>query len=189
MTKPRTREIGSHIRQALRDLALGREGAQLLELALVLPFLLVMIVGILDFGGAYNLKQKLNNAAREGARFAAGENSGMNLQTSDVQAIQDVMNTYLTNAGVTQCAIDATPGVAGHVYTFQSMSTGCGGFSLVIDRNYLVTAGSTTVGATHVTLTYPYTWSLGNVIKLILPASTLSLPATISTDSIMRNIN
>src|SRR5260370_20680101 len=48
-------------------------GSQLLEFALVVPLLLAMVIGILDFGQAYNLKQKLTNAAREGARFAIEE--------------------------------------------------------------------------------------------------------------------
>ena len=174
---------------AVRHFASGEDGAQLLELAFVLPLLAVLIVGILDFGEAYNLKQKLNNAAREGARFAAGQNSGVNLSTSDVTAVRDAVNNYLTNARVTQCAIASSPTVAGFVYTFNSSSGGCGGFSLVIDRNYLITAGTVTSAATHVTLTYPFTWSLGNVIKLLLPGSTLSLPTTLSTDAIMQNLN
>ena len=177
------------IERVMRYLAYGRDGAQLLELALVLPLLAVIVVGVLDFGEAYNLKQKLNNAAREGARFAAGQNSGVNLSTSDVTAVRDAVNNYLTNAGVTQCTIAGSPTVSGFKYTFNSSSSGCGTFSLVIDRNYLITVGSVTSSATHVTLSYPYTWSLGNVIKLLLPGSTLSLPGTLSTDAIMQNLN
>jgi len=176
--------------RAVRYLAYGRDGAQLLELALVLPLLAVVIVGVLDFGEAYNLKQKLNNAAREGARFAASQNGGSNLSTSDVTAVRDAVNNYLTNARVTQCAIATSPSVAGTVYTFDSSSGGCGAFSLVIDRNHLIAGGGgVTVSTTHVTLSYPFIWSLGNVIKLLLPGSTLSLPATLSTDAIMQNLN
>ncbi len=184
-----TRQVCLHVLRVIRRLASGREGSQLLELALVLPLLLVVVVGILDFGEAYNLKQKLNNAAREGARFAVGENSGVNLNTNDVTAIRDAVNNYLTNARVTQCAIATSPSVSGFVYTFNSSSGGCGSFSLVIDRNYLITVGTAVAAGTHVTLTYPYTWSIGNVMKLFLPSSTLALPATISTDAIMQNIN
>ncbi len=179
----------------VRNLMSRNEGAQLLEFALVLPFLLVFVVGILDFGQAYNLKQKLNNATREAARFAANENSGGNNLSvngvSDVSAIRDVVDSYLTNAGVTQCTIAANPTVSGgiFVYTFSSSSTGCGAFSLVIDRGYVVTAGPPAVFGTHVTLTYPYAWSFGPIISLLVPGSTLSLPVSISTESIMQNIN
>ena len=54
-----------------RAILRGCEGAQLLEFALVLPLLVVLVIGVSDFGGAYTLKDKLANAAREGARIAA----------------------------------------------------------------------------------------------------------------------
>ncbi len=169
------------------------EGAQLLEFAFALPFLVVILVGILDFGQAYNLKQKLNNATREAARMAASQNSGINnLTTSDVTAIASEVQSYLTNASVTQCTINtASPAVSGFVYTYTSTTAGCtgGNFQLVIDRSYTFLNGTTTVVATHVTLTYPFTWTLGKVIGLILPSSTLALPGKFSTDSIIQNIN
>jgi Flp pilus assembly protein TadG len=176
-----------------RTIAFGRDGSQLFEFALVLPFLLVLVVGILDFGQVYNLKQKLNNAAREAVRFAANENSGGNNLSAngarDTSAIRDVVANYLTNAGVTQCTIAASPSVSGFVYTFNSSSTGCGNFSLVINRAYPITVGTTTAIGTRVTLGYPYTWSFGSIMGLLLPSSTLSLPASISTDAVMQNIN
>lgn len=187
------KEIGARSVGTLRNLVFSGEASQLLEFALVLPLLLVFVVGILDFGQVYNLKQKLNNAAREAARFAANENSGANNLTatgvSDVSAIGDVVSSYLTNAGVRQCTITQPPTVSGFVYTFSSASAGCGSFSLVIDREFLITAGPPAVIGTHVTLTYPYTWSFNRIIGLMVPSATLSLPSTISTDAIMQNIN
>jgi hypothetical protein len=40
-----------------------------------------------------------------------------------------------------------------------------------------------------VTLVYPFTWRIGNVMKLFLPSSSLTLPTTLSTDAIMQNLN
>lgn len=183
----------SGIAKLVRSVVHGRDGSQLFEFALVLPVLLVFVIGILDFGQVYNLKQKLNNAAREAARFAANENSGANNLAangaSDTSAIRDVVANYLTNAGVTQCTIAASPSVSGFVYTFNSSSTGCGTLSLVINRAYPITVGTTTAIGTRVTLSYPYTWSFGSIMGLLLPGSTLSLPASISTDAVMQNIN
>src|ERR1700736_1084428 len=45
--------------------------SQIVEFAVSLPLLAVFVVGIFDFSGAFTLKQKLTNAAREGARAAA----------------------------------------------------------------------------------------------------------------------
>jgi Flp pilus assembly protein TadG len=190
-----SRAPGDHsgIAELVRSVVYGRDGSQLFEFALVLPVLLVFVIGILDFGQVYNLKQKLNNAAREAARFAANENSGGNNLAangaSDTSAIRDVVANYLTNAGVTQCTIAASPSVSGFVYTFNSSSTGCSTFSLVINRAYPITVGTITAIGTRVTLSYPYTWSFGSIMGLLLPGSTLSLPASISTDAVMQNIN
>ena len=45
-------------------------GANLVEMALILPLLLLLIAAIADFGRAFNSYIVINNAAREGARFA-----------------------------------------------------------------------------------------------------------------------
>ena len=47
--------------------------AQLVEFAVALPLLVVFVVGIFDFSSAFTLKQKLTNAARDGARVAAAD--------------------------------------------------------------------------------------------------------------------
>jgi len=45
-------------------------GAALIEAAFVLPILLVLAMGMLDFGRAFHTKSLLDQAAREGARIA-----------------------------------------------------------------------------------------------------------------------
>jgi Flp pilus assembly protein TadG len=49
----------------------GDRGAAAVEFALVLPLLLILIFGIIDFGRMLNAKITLTEAAREGARAAA----------------------------------------------------------------------------------------------------------------------
>lgn len=46
-------------------------GAAAVEFALVLPLLLLIIFGIIDFGRAYNAQASLNSGVREGARVLA----------------------------------------------------------------------------------------------------------------------
>ncbi len=46
----------------------GQEGVQAVEFALVLPILLVLVFGIIDFGFVFYVKQVMANASREGAR-------------------------------------------------------------------------------------------------------------------------
>jgi Flp pilus assembly protein TadG len=56
-----------------------QRGAALIETALALPMVLLVAVGIFEFGRAYQTWQVLTNAAREGARVAVlpGANTGL----------------------------------------------------------------------------------------------------------------
>ncbi len=47
------------------------EGAAAVELALVLPLLILLVGGIIDFGFAFNSQISLTHAAREGVRVEA----------------------------------------------------------------------------------------------------------------------
>lgn len=47
------------------------DGAVMVEFALVVPVLLMLLVGIIQFGQAYNTQLALQASAREGARAAA----------------------------------------------------------------------------------------------------------------------
>jgi Flp pilus assembly protein TadG len=46
-------------------------GAVAVEMAIILPLLLLILIGIMEFGRAYNVQVSLTQAAREGARYAA----------------------------------------------------------------------------------------------------------------------
>lgn len=49
----------------------GERGAAAVEFALVVPVLLIIVFGIIDFGVAINRWAMVNNAAREGVRAAS----------------------------------------------------------------------------------------------------------------------
>ena len=51
----------------------SEKGAALLEAAITVPIILLISVGIFEFGRAYQTQQVLVNAAREGARIAVIE--------------------------------------------------------------------------------------------------------------------
>lgn len=46
----------------------GERGAAMVEMAIVLPVLLLLVFGIIDFGRLYNTQVTLTHAAREGIR-------------------------------------------------------------------------------------------------------------------------
>jgi len=62
-------------------------GQALVEFALILPVMLLLMVGILEFARAWNLHQALTDATREGARRAAVADSKMDSQDSVKAAV------------------------------------------------------------------------------------------------------
>ena len=54
----------------------SEKGAELIEMAFVLLLFLVLMIGVFEFGRAYNIYQNITNAAREGARFAVAPMRG-----------------------------------------------------------------------------------------------------------------
>ncbi len=71
----------------------------MLETAITLPLILLVSVGIFEFGRAYQVQQVLTNAAREGARIAVLPGY------TDAQ-VTSVVRTYLSDGGLT--AVDPT---------------------------------------------------------------------------------
>lgn len=60
------------LRPDLPKCARSREhGAAAVEFALVLPLLLVLVLGIAEFGRAFNVQVSLSEAARQASRYAA----------------------------------------------------------------------------------------------------------------------
>ncbi len=53
-----------------RRLSRSESGQALAEFALVVPVLLLMLIGVIEFGRAWNSQQVLTDAAREGCRQA-----------------------------------------------------------------------------------------------------------------------
>ena len=177
-------------RNWLRLLWASGSGSQLLEFALALPFLLVILVGMIDFGGAYNLKQNLTNAAREGARVAVS-NPLTNANCSDpqpcsIEASADAVSQYLTNAGLPASCISPTAPSSSGTLTW---TYSCNGISLTINRGFVFTStGGAAVQGTQVSLTYPVTWSFNRIIGLLVRGAGASLPSTLTTTVVMQNL-
>ncbi len=78
-------------------LARGNDrGSSAVEFALVLPFLLLLICGIVDFGRAYNAKITLANAARESVRVWALGGPDLDELAEDVRVVAANTATGLT---------------------------------------------------------------------------------------------
>ena len=78
----------------------SEKGAALLEAAITVPIILLISVGIFEFGKAYQTWQVLTNASREGARFAVIEG------TTDAD-VRKRVGDYLKAGGLKAIADDA----------------------------------------------------------------------------------
>ncbi len=71
----------------------GSSGQSMIEFALVLPMLLVLVFGIVEFGNAWRHYQLITNTAREGARIAV-------LPSSTAAIVDSVIDDRLNGSGL-----------------------------------------------------------------------------------------
>jgi Flp pilus assembly protein TadG len=137
----------------------NERGQALLETAIALPLVLLISVGIFEFGRAYQTWQVLTNASREAARIAILPG------TTDAD-IRNRVQQYLA-AGQLDAAATAT---------------------VTIDRTTTVTVGLGTAPSTQITVNYPFNFIVLNpVAKLVVTSSTVGAAFTMSAQAEMRN--
>ena len=184
--------------------------AQLVEFAVALPLLVLFVVGIFDFSYAFTIKQKLTNAARDGARVAAADpasdlQSPATTPASVLDAFQDIDN-YLVANKLNDCGISSSaPTSAGPLTWKYTATTGCppGGLVIIINRGYYFPStgatlpsvnctpqnpgSGTAVISTCVTIEYGYAWRFGRAASLLGARSTL--PNAITVTAVAMNEN
>jgi Flp pilus assembly protein TadG len=174
----------------------GTEAAALIEFAVALPLLVVLVVGVFDFGGAFNLKQELNNAVREGAVFASTQPTNDLVSVTppppSVEAVRFLVDSYLQTARINDCGLSTASGVLSASFTWvYTANTGCT-MTVTISRNQVVpeTVGGATVNmlCTTVTVVYPYQWHFNSVIQLLVPGANYTL-SNITSSATAVNMN
>jgi Flp pilus assembly protein TadG len=73
--------------------ATNDRGAVAVEMALLLPVLVLLLLGIMEFGRAYNAQVTLTNAAREGVRVMAITNVEADAKTAATNAASTLRMT------------------------------------------------------------------------------------------------
>ncbi len=88
-------------------------GAAVVEFALVLPFLVLLIFGLIEFGRAYSAKIELTAAVREGVRTAAladGACGSADLKTCVEESTRNAASGLTSSSiAVTPTLCNATP--------------------------------------------------------------------------------
>jgi Flp pilus assembly protein TadG len=137
--------------------ARGRSGQSLVEFALVAVLLLVLVVGIVEFGRVWNMYQILANAAREGARLAS-----LPAGFTTASAVTTRVQSYLGTGNVNPAKAVVTIGGAG------------------------VDGGTGTQVSVTVSYPFTFLY-LGPIVRLLNPGATAGADVTITSQSVMRN--
>lgn len=135
----------------------SERGAELVEFAIVMPLLLLLMAGIVDFAVLFHSYQVTTNAAREGARLAVLPGYEWNGYATALQRVDN----YIAAGG--------TPGTFTRTVTPVSVDLG----------------GGVTASGMRVTVTYTHTFMfIGPVVGLMNGTFTNSV--TYTTSSSMR---
>ena len=81
---------------------MNRQGAAVVEFAVVAPIFILLVFGMIEFGRMVMVQQVLTNASREGARLAVLDGT----TTGEVLA---TVNEYLASASVTGASVAVNP--------------------------------------------------------------------------------
>src|SRR2546427_4762673 len=99
----------------------NRQGQALVEFAIALPILILLVAGVLELGRGYSYAVATSDAARDGARYAAGKTSTTN--GPGIAAMCDLIKADLAAVvsppSSISCATQvghAPPFVAGNAY-------------------------------------------------------------------------
>lgn len=140
------RITSSWARRGRNDRRLQDSGASLAEFALVLPVLVMLVFGIVEFGIAFTKAQAIEAAAREGARLASIEAStyaDVNARVND--ALTGIPMSGPPTVGVT---VDGAPSTClnqpGKAVTVTVSATHLINIPLVVS-NYAVNLNGTAV--------------------------------------------
>ena len=137
----------------------SERGNALIETAITIPILLLLMVGIFETGRAYETWQVLTNAAREGARMSVTPNS--NSATAKAIVRQYMADAHLSNSATAD--ID-------------------------VDNQATLTVNGTNVGASLVTVDYPFEFiMLQPVAQLVVSGTSTGEAITMRATALMRN--
>ncbi len=151
--------------QRLRRIVSADGGAAAVEMALVLPFLMIVLMGIIEFGRVLYSHQVITNAAREASRASA----------TDFEPYTDAANRVLGPAGIpspaTSCA--TSPSV---------------GYTNICLTMVTIPVGTTTAQAHQVRISYniAYMTPLGSLLEMFAGNEGWGEGITITSTAVMR---
>jgi Flp pilus assembly protein TadG len=139
----------------------SRRGQATVEFALVLPLVLLLVVGMLEFARAWNLHQTLTDAVREGARRALLADDPDLTSSAEQDSVYAPIWRFLAQAGYDPSY--ASMGIC------NTPSTTCGSTSRpAAESNFKVSGDNITV-----TVSFPYRF-------WVLPFRTITMKSSLT---------
>jgi Flp pilus assembly protein TadG len=137
----------------------SEKGTALIEAAVTIPILLLISVGIFEFGRAYQTWQVLTNAAREGARVSV-------LPASTDSGVRQRVQLYMQ---------------AGQLPRY-------GSANVAVNRATSFSINGNPVSASTVTVSYPFEFMvLQPVARMVAGNAAVGAPLTMTVAATMRN--
>jgi len=100
------------LNRLLRRFVRAQSGAEVIEFALTLPLLLLVVLGIIEFGFLFQEYEVVTNAAREGARIAILPTYSANAAVTQTNVTTRI-NQYLSAAGLSTASATIYGGGSG----------------------------------------------------------------------------
>ncbi len=204
----RLRQVGHWLRSNVRLLPIKESsGAEMVEFVVSLPLIIVTVVGVFDFGSAFVVRQRVANAALQGARVASNQptsdlsnsTSGSCSAPASICALRDVIDTTLVDSRLNDCGLSgAAAGGTYPTWTFTTTGTCPGNLIVTVNRGFTYSttlpsppfdSANYQVEATQVTISYPYKWEFNKVIGLLVPGAAYASTSQIRSVGVMQNLN
>lgn len=173
-------------------------GSALIEFAICLPLLVVFVVGIYDFSGGFNQRQKIEHAAQQAA-IVAGAQPMTDIESTNVnpQSLQPVLqvvftslaaNNVLPSGNFSSCTV-GTPTHDISTLQWSYSISGCSPDPLVItiDRGWVPGGAQPTTVGTKVSVSYPYHWRFNSVIQLLVPGAAYAATTNVTETASVHN--
>ena len=125
----------------------SERGAVAVEFALLAPALIMILLGIMEFGRAYNVQASLTNAAREGARSMAINNDQDTARTATKNAashLTPALSADDIDFSALNCTVDPDTGPSQMTVTISynlSTMTGIAGPFAMTGRGTMLCGG------------------------------------------------
>ncbi|GAA1521653.1 pilus assembly protein [Nocardioides humi] len=102
--------LGTGASSARRDRGARDRGAAAVEFALILPVLMLIVVGIINYGDMLSVRQSVSQAASEGARAAAvTTGSDTERMTTARKAVDDALAAQQQECTASGCTVTIAP--------------------------------------------------------------------------------